>query len=58
MSVHFMNKRSEFLKKLWCFVGGGVQQGNSVLSTALITEISQSKEFKSRFLPNHNSKSL
>lgn len=49
MSVHFMNKGSEFLKKLWCFVGGGVQQGNSVLSAALITEISHSKEFKSRF---------
>ena len=49
MSVHFMNKGSKFLKKLWCFVGGGVQQGNSVLSTALITEISHSKEFKSRF---------
>ena len=31
------DKRGKFLKKLWCCVGGRVQQGNLVLSTDLIT---------------------
>ena len=30
-------KGGKFLKKLWCCVGGRVEQGNSVLSTDLIT---------------------
>ena len=35
----------KFLKKLWCCVGGRVQQGNLVLSTVLITLIGHRKEF-------------
>lgn len=29
------NKGDQFLNKLWCCVGGGVKQENSVLSTKL-----------------------
>ena len=32
-----MNQWSKFLKKLWCCVGGRVQQGNLVLLTELLT---------------------
>ena len=39
-SVHLhKNKGGKFLKKLWCYVGGRVKQGNLVLSTELITLI-------------------
>ena len=31
-----MNKGSEFLKKMWCCIGGRVQQGNLVSSIELI----------------------
>ena len=41
-----MNKGGKFLKKLWCSVGGRVEQGNFVLSTELITFIGHRKEFK------------
>ena len=42
-----MNKGGKFLEKLWCLLGGRVQQGNLVLSTELITEIGHRKEFQS-----------
>ena len=32
-----VNKGDEFLQKLWCCIGGRVQQGNLVLSFELIT---------------------
>ena len=36
VSLEKMNKEGNFLKKLWCCVGGRVYQGNKVLSTELI----------------------
>ena len=40
------DKGGKFLEKLWCCVGGRVQQGNLVLSTELKTQIGHRKEFK------------
>ena len=31
------SKGGKFLKKLWCYIGRRVQQGNLLLSTELIT---------------------
>ena len=40
------NKGGKFLKKLWCCVGGKVQQGNLVLTTELNTLIGHRKDCK------------
>lgn len=45
-----MNKVAEFLKKLWCCIGGRFLKDNWILSTELMVKIGHRKEFHKLFI--------